>query len=363
MKILILKFKTIGDVLLITPLIRNLKTYYPKSFIDVAVNSGTEDMLTLNKNISNIFVYPRERIRHKPLIKRIKSELGFLYNIKKNKYDMVIDLDYGDRGAIISIISGAHTKVGSRSVGGFFIKNTYTHLLPERKGKHIVEVGLDALRSLKIPITDKKIELFWHTNDQSFIDNLIGFNDFIHVHPFSRAPWKEINVKSLAEIIDYRILDLGFQVIVTSSTNERELIETKKLVNLCKSKPIDLSGKLTLRQTAALNKKAKLFIGVDTAIMHISSANNIPVFAFFGPSAVDNWGPWDNNLQLSTYARLGGVQSNGIHVVYSENLDCIGCNQHGCNDELVSKCLNVLNNDSVKKNINLMLGLKNTVKL
>jgi len=41
--------------------------------------------------------------------------------------------------------------------------------------------------------------------------------------------------------------------------------------------------------------------------MHISSANNTPVFALFGPSAVDNWGPWDNDSQLSTYVRAGGL--------------------------------------------------------
>ena len=54
MKILLLKFRNIGDVLLITPLISNLKSYYPESKIDIAVNEGTEAMLTFNPNINKV---------------------------------------------------------------------------------------------------------------------------------------------------------------------------------------------------------------------------------------------------------------------------------------------------------------------
>ena len=63
MKILLLKFRNIGDVLLITPLISNLKNYYPKAQIDIALNKGTESMLTLNPNINKIIIYDREFIK------------------------------------------------------------------------------------------------------------------------------------------------------------------------------------------------------------------------------------------------------------------------------------------------------------
>jgi heptosyltransferase-3 len=268
---------------------------------------------------------------------------------------MVIDLDRGDRGAGISLISGARIKIGSKYIKSRIVKNTYTHILPECEGKHVVDINLDAIRVLDGKINDKKVELFWSKDDQKLVDSLFSSNDFIHIHPFSRAPWKEINIKILAKIIDYCELELGRKVVITSAPNKRELKKTKNLVSICKSKPVDLSGKFTLKQTAALNKKAKLFIGVDTAIMHISSANNTPVFALFGPSAVDNWGPWDNDSQLSTYVRAGGLQRNGRHMVYSESLDCIGCNKHGCNDSLISNCLNIMDVNSIKKNIKLMI--------
>jgi len=145
--------------------------------------------------------------------------------------------------------------------------------------------------------------------------------------------------------------------VLTSAPIQREINKISKILELCKSKPTSLSGELTLKQVAALNKRAKLFIGVDTAIMHISAANNTPVLAFFGPTTAVRWGPWDNKLQKSFYRRSGGVQKSGRNIVYSKNLDCIPCNQIGCDDSHKSLCLNFDNLSAVKRNIKEMINL------
>ena len=318
------------------------------------MNHGTEEMLTLNPKINHIWAYDRKKIQSKKFFNRIKLEFCFLKSIRQQRYDVVIDLDYGDRGAGIALFSGSKIKVGSSSIKSLLVRNTYTHKLPSRKGKHIVEVGLDAIRSLGKKPKNKKLEIHCSLDDEMFVSSLIPKDGFIHLHPFSRMSYKEIDAITISKIIDFCEFDLGYKVVITSAPNNRELRKVDNLLNLCKSKPVDLSGELTLKQTAALNKRAKLFIGVDTAIMHVSSANNVPVFAFFGPSSVSTWGPWDNDLQLSTYVAKGGVQKNGKHTVYSENMDCIGCNQHGCEDTYNSNCLNKLNLDFIKKNLEII---------
>jgi heptosyltransferase-3 len=355
-KILVLKFKTIGDVLLVTPLIRNLRSNYPESIIDVAVNQGTEDMLTLNPNIDHIWIYDRIKIKNKPIIKKIKSEFDFLKNIRKQKYDMVIDLDRGDRGAGISLISGARIKIGSKYIKSRIVKNTYTHFLPEYEDKHVVDINLDAIRVLDGKINDKKVELFWSKDDQKLVDKILTNESFIHIHPFSRVSYKDIDSNSISKIIDYCELDLGINVVLTSAPIQREINKISKILELCKSKPTSLSGELTLKQVAALNKKAKLFIGVDTVIMHISAANSTPTLAFFGPTAANRWGPWDNKLQKSLYRRRGGIQKSGMNIVYSKNLSCIPCNRRGCNnDNLKSDCLSELDFNSIKTNIGIII--------
>ncbi len=82
-KILIMKFRNIGDVLLTTPLIKNLKLNYPDALIDIAVNKGTQDMVTLNPNINEVIIYDREKIKRLSLLKKIIAELKFVFSIRK----------------------------------------------------------------------------------------------------------------------------------------------------------------------------------------------------------------------------------------------------------------------------------------
>ena len=112
-----------------------------------------------------------------------------------------------------------------------------------------------------------------------------------------------------------------------------------------------MAGKLTLKQTAALNKKAAFFIGVDTAIMHISAANDVPVLAFFGPSGADHWGPWDNDEKGSGYRQRKGFQTMGRHRVIQESWECVPCGKDGCEGTKISDCLMRLDMAFIQQNI------------
>ena len=131
MKILILKFRNIGDVLLITPLLSNLKQYYPKAQIDVAINKGTESMVSLNPNINKLFIYDRGLIKSLPFIKKLWKELQFSFAFRQEQYDMVINLTEGDRGAQIAWLSSAPIRIGYPNKNRI-LKNAFTHHLPSR---------------------------------------------------------------------------------------------------------------------------------------------------------------------------------------------------------------------------------------
>jgi len=351
MKILLLKFRNIGDVLLITPLISNLKDHYPDAQIDIAVNKGTESMLTINPNINKVIIYDREFVKALSLFKRLFKEIKFSFGFRKENYDIVINLTEGDRGSQITWLSKAPVRVGHINKN-WILKNVYTHELPEQKLRHTIETNLDPLRNLNIPIKDKKVEVFWSKDDENIIDKeLSKINQFIHIHPVSRWLFKCIADNTMAQIIDYCELELGLKVVITASTEKFELDKVDKILNYCKSEPVNLSGKLSLKQTAALNSKSKLFIGVDTAIMHISASNNIPVFAFFGPSGANHWGPWDNDLVESGYTKRNGFQTMGRHRVFAESRECQPCGQDGCDGTKISDCLMTMDIDLIKRNI------------
>ena len=355
-KILIIKFRNIGDVLLITPLISNLKKTYPHAKIDIALNKGTEEMITLNPNINDVIIYDREKIKSFKGAKRVWEEIKFGYEIKKRGYDIVINTTEGDRGAQLALTSGAKVKIGYKSKKNRFLKNVFDYQLPPQGFRHTIDANLDVLRVLNLPITDKKVEIFWSKKDEEIVDKTLNCKDFIHIHPVSRWLFKCLDDETVAKIIDYCKIELKKEVVLTSAPVKEELNKIDSIIKLCKSSPKNLSGKLTLKQTAYLNSKSKLFIGVDTAIMHISAANNTPVLAFFGPSGADHWGPWDNSYMLSGYIKRKGIQTMGIHTVLQRNWECIPCGKDGCNGTKISDCLIKFDMKIIEKIINDKLG-------
>jgi heptosyltransferase III len=356
MKILLIKYRNIGDVLLVTPLISNLKLFYPYAKIDVALNSGTEEVITLNPNISKVLIYDRSQIKSLTLIIRIWREIKFFLSFRKNNYDLVINLTEGDRGNLIAKLTKAPIRIGYEG-SNQFLKNAFTHHLPKQNFRHTIETNLDPLEYLKAPVKTKKVDIFWSENDDRVINKeLFGINQFIHIHPVSRWLFKCIEDKTMAEIIDFFEIKVGLRVILTADSNAYEITKINCILKYCSSRPLNLSGKLSLKQTAALNKRAKLFVGVDTAIMHISAANNTPVFAFFGPSGADHWGPWDNSFSESTYKQRNGIQAMGIHKVFSESRACQPCGNDGCSGSKISDCLMSMNLTNIQDNILEMLN-------
>jgi len=352
MKILITKFRSVGDVISLTPLIRNLKNNYPNSEIDLMVNKGTEVLISHNPNINRIILHDRFKLRAMSIWKRIKTEFKILRSIRKNCYDIVISSDRGDRGAQISYFSGAKIRIGRNGGKGYINKNAFTHYFLFQGERHIVNLNLDPLRLLNLPINDKGLDVYWLSEDSNKAKEITRKLDkFIHIHPVSQCMYKCIDDQIMAQIIDYCELELSIKVVLTAAPIKQELKRVTNILKYVKSQPINLSGELTLLETAALNNLAKMLIVVDTAIMHIATANDVPVLAFFGPTPVDTWGPWQKNSNFSKMNRKGGVQINGIHRVISETKDCLPCSMIGCNDTGISDCLNSLSMKLIKQNI------------
>ena len=160
MKILIIKFRNIGDVLLSTPLIENLKIKYPDAKIGFALNKGCEAMITQNPNVSKIHIYDRNKLKKMSFLKRIFSEIGFAKEIKKEKYDIAINLTSGDRGILIAKFANIKKIIGIKGKNQL-ISKFITDEVPKFKGfRHVVEQNLDALKTLNFEPFSKKVSVY-----------------------------------------------------------------------------------------------------------------------------------------------------------------------------------------------------------
>ncbi|AQW86534.1 heptosyltransferase III [Campylobacter pinnipediorum subsp. caledonicus] len=348
MKILVMKFRNIGDVLLTTPLLSNLKHHFPDAQIDFALNKGCEAVLQDNPNINKIHIYDRQAAKNNGIFKRILTELRFIKAIKKEKYDIAIQTTTGDRGIIIAKYAKIKKIISFEGKNKAINKLITDKVLKSKWDTHTIDRNLEILKVLNLKPIHKKVEIFFDKNN---INHLDLPENFIHVHLTSRWIFKCIKDETMAEIIDFCENKMQTKVVITADNNEIEKNKVKSVINICKSSPINLSGKLSLKQVAALNKKSLLFIGVDTAIMHIAAANDTPVIAFFGPSGVFEWGPWDNNLTQNEYKNINGNQKMGKHCVFQKNWDCVPCGQDGCNGSKISNCLMDFDIDDIKNAI------------
>ncbi|BCB97291.1 LPS heptosyltransferase III [Dissulfurispira thermophila] len=364
-RILVIKLRHIGDVLLTAPVFRALKEKFPDAQITALVNSGTEDVLKGNTLIDEILIMDRS-IKRLSIIQRYAKEIFFLKDIRANGFDMTIDLTGGDRAAVISFASGARYRLGWKSDKGFIGKKyVYTHLSEPDANKHIVLQNLDVISQFGITTEDLTVNFYIPDDDRIFIKDILRkYNadketNIVHIHPTSRWLFKCWKDEYMAEVIRW-LLDRGNRVIVTSSPDKKEVEKAKKILSLVgnsrSSLLIDLCGKTTIKQLGAISEVSNLFFGVDSAPMHIAAAVGTPVVALFGPSGTFHWGPWDNKIsnfkfQISNYwnpyPNRNGIQTFAIHTVIQRDWDCIPCGKDGCNGSKISKCLDDIRPDEV----------------
>ena len=171
---------------------------------------------------------------------------------------------------------------------------------------HAVERDLSFLKMLNFKIFEKKLEIF---------DNNLKIDlpkNYVLIHPVAKWKFKYWERDRFAKVVDY-IKSKNYEVILTSSSDEYERKYLNDIYSLCEKKPLLYPGKFTLEEMKIVVKNAKLFVGVDTAIMHMASAYDVPIVALFGYSDADIWGPWENSLENSCFNNEDKIQKYGKH--------------------------------------------------
>ncbi|MCX6987774.1 MAG: putative lipopolysaccharide heptosyltransferase III [Chlamydiae bacterium] len=326
-KILVVKLRHHGDVLLTSPVFSCLKQGLPEACIDVLLYKDTLPMLEGHPSITNFLLYDRSW-KKLSLFSRIKKELSLLWHIRKNKYDLVINLTEGDRGAIAALISGSLYKVGFDRRGKRVLgqKNIYSQTIKHCPNpRHTVEKQLDALRCIGLFPSMENRDLFLHVPQQARLNaqDMVAEGPYVVIHPVSRWRFKCLPAQTIARVIK-ELVAQGKKVVLTSGpdTEEKKMIE-ELLSYGPKHGVIDLSGKTTLKELAALIANSQLLLCVDSVPLHIASALKTPVVAMFGPSSELNWGPWMHPLSL----------------VLTEKMPCRPCFKDGCAGSKMSDCL------------------------
>lgn len=345
---LVVKLRHHGDVLLTSPVFSVLKEHAPHIEIDALVYSDTKEMLTLHPSISELHTIDRSWKRLGPFGQTI-AEYKLLQTLRARRHDLIIHLTEHPRGAWLARLIGTRwavaPAVANRS--GWWNKSfTHFYSSPRFGQRHAVELNLDALRRIGLAPTaaGRRLTLVPGPEADSRVLRLLHSHglspgQYIHIHPSSRWSFKCWTTDRMAKLID-RLQADNWRVLITAAPNDDERTMVRQILTTCQSQPIDLSGQLSLKEMAALTAHAKLFIGVDSAPMHIAAAVGTPLVALFGPSGENDWGPWQVPAQ----------------VVTSNSHPCRPCGMDGCGNSKRSDCLEQIEVDQVLSAVRALLA-------
>ncbi len=333
-RILVIKLRHLGDVLLTTPLFSVLKGRFPHAEIDAYVYKDALPILEGNPDVSHCH-YCDPAWKKLSWWNRLAKERALLREIRARRYDLVIQLTEGDRGAIAARLSSASIRIGCDPKGEGFLgkKNCYSHIIPSPpQARHCVERHLDAARCLGIFPKPEERELSFYLPEEatSRVRSLVGKEDFLLVHPFARWSWKHVSVEQLVAWV--RALHARGERIVLSGSGAEEIAIIDRLLSLLQGVPLlNLAGKLSIKELGALIASAKALFCVDSLPLHLASAFKTPVVVLFGPTCEKKWGPW---------------MHPAAEVVTSQHT-CRPCLQAGCGGSKKSDCLLSLTTEQI----------------
>src|SRR3989304_8380589 len=177
-RILVIKLRHIGDVMLSVPAFRALKENFPDSHIAALVNSGTEEVLSGNHLIDEIIIFDRD-IKKMDLLHRYVRELSFIKTIWMKGFDMTVDLTSGDRAAIVSLLSGAQYRIAySPKKKGLLAKRyLYTHLAKKKAGQHMVLQNLEVVKQFGIDTKHEQLDFFIPEDAKLFVKRVFKENN------------------------------------------------------------------------------------------------------------------------------------------------------------------------------------------
>jgi heptosyltransferase-3 len=337
-RVLVVKLRHHGDVLLSSPVFTVLKNRAPHLELDALVYADTREMLTGHPAISRVFTIDR-RWKHDGAFAQLGHEWRLLRELRARHYDLLVHLTEHPRGGWLTYALGVTYGVtrdysprrGRLWHSGF----SHRYRIPARP-RHTVEVHLDALRRIGVQPGREERELVLVPGEEAeaaaaahLRAHGLAPNGFILVHPTSRWMFKSWKPESFADLIN-RLHDAGQRVVLTAAPDDAELRFVGQVVTKLRQPAVDLSGKLSLKQLAALIGQARLFVGMDSVPMHIAAAMRTPCVALFGPSGEHEWGPWMVK-----------------HRVITSNHSCRPCGLDGCGQGKVSECLTTIGVDEV----------------
>lgn len=280
-KILVLDLGFLGDTIHLIPALNIIRQSLPKAKLHVMVADHVVSILEVCPWIDKVLGYPRF-----PKGPKWYQDIGRVFNLRKEGYDTIINLNGSDRSSILTYASGARKRLGrllpNRSS---FIKHCFTHFVEYPVGKiPLYECRCECLFQAGFPRTDPRFNVTIPDKTAAKVQSLIKAEvSFIHVSPFTTLDYKELPEACLSDFLNqlnYQFPE--YNLVISCAPNEREQSKLTSLLSKLKFKPAKVfCGELNLIELAGVIEASKLHIGGDSGALHVGLMAGRPTLSWF----------------------------------------------------------------------------------
>jgi ADP-heptose:LPS heptosyltransferase len=334
-KFLVIRFSSIGDIVLTSPVLRCLHQQYPDAEIHFLTKVSFKNIIINNPYISNVHYY--------------KGKLGkLIHSLKAENFDAVIDLQKNGRSRRIRFSLGKKYYTFEKlNFQKWLLVNFKINRLPD---KHIVDRYFEAVSPLGVQNDGKGLDFFINNVDEVRTDIMpekfhSGYVAFVigGTYPTKKLPNKKII--SIIQKIDLPVVLLGGSLDLENS------IEIKRALG---DKVYNAVNKFGVSQSASIIANAKHVISHDTGLMHIAAAFKKPL--------VSVWGNTTPEFGMSPY--FGKENESNSVIVEVEGLNCRPCSKLGFKKcpRGHFKCMNLINEQEITDAVNSATSKLNAMK-
>ena len=337
-RILLTRTDRMGDVVLTTPVIRQLRKVCPDAYIAMMVKSEYWGLLANNPDLDEVIVYDK-RGREKSLLDTIK----FAFMLRKKKFDTAIAFHPTNRVHLMLFLAGISTRVGYNRKMGFLLSKRMEH--EKHLGeKHESDYSMDLLEyaGFSIDNADKKPYIVTSEGDKKAIDSTmknfgIG-NNVVAMHVGASCVSKRWSAESFAQVTEVLSDKYSAETILVGGEESEEF--SKEVMAIARCKVIDITGILSLSALAEFLSRCRIFISNDSGPVHVATAVGTPVVVIFGRN--------DPGLSPKRWRPVG----EDDQVIHKPG-ECDPCLAHNCKNEFA--CLKAISPEDVVKAVEMVL--------
>lgn len=299
--VLIIQTAFIGDVILATPIIEKLHEYYPDTAIDFLVRKGNESLLEGHPKLREVLIWEKKKQKYRHLFQLLRK-------IRSRHYDVIVNVHRFAASGFLTARSGAKHTIG-------FDKNPFSFFYNKKISHQIGDDTHEVTRNLR---------LIEHLTDNTFVRPALypSKKDFDHTSHYKTTPYiciapasiwftKQFPAEKWVALIHK--LSEHYNIYLLGGPADHAVCES---IQTTVSHPHvhNLAGQLSLLQSAALIRDARMTYTNDSAPMHLASAMNAPVVAVFCSTVPDfGFGPLSEIAHIAQTAQTLACRPCGLH--------------------------------------------------